>query len=179
MKKIGLSVVLLGCCINAFALFQCPGGEQFVSVGDSLKTVLSKCGKPKSLTTQKQTPAQDQVWSYRVFGLGSQITTPGFTVHFKGNKVVSVQHGATYGRSSVPGNQNTIPCPRGSVTIGNTMKEVETACGMPVTKQPSDENIQSNVKKVSITTVVYQPQSYLPETTFVFHDGTLKSIGGG
>lgn len=162
MKKMISSIVsifLLTVTAPAFATIQCPGNTNFVSVGDSINSVMQQCGAPQKTIRIKTEVA---LWTYTLMSFGKKQI--GFTLLFNGNSVakISTTEGVT---------KSAMQCPNGQVQIGSTPRQVVQACGQAT----SIANLSQQAQKKSgkVVHLIYQPQPYLPETTFIFKNGIL------
>lgn len=162
MKKIMsflAGIVLLVAASPSFATIQCPGNTNFVSVGDSINSVIQQCGLPQRTIQLKTASA---LWTYNLMSFGKN--SIGFSLLFNGNTVakMSTTEGVT---------KTSIKCPNGSVQIGSTPRQVVQACGQATTI--TNLSAQAQKRQGKIVHLIYQLQHYLPETTFIFKNGQL------
>ncbi len=184
--------LLLGllCAMPAVFAYQCPNNTNRVENGDSLGTVLLKCGQPKQIIKpgDKKTPQGKKpqtVWSYYVPALG--VNPARRTMIYLGKDGVT--------KITVNGQElKQIDCPGGTLKVGDTMYAAQQACGTPqmqyneggqnVFKVPgagtpskpgggASGSDHSEASDSDLTRVIYQPHSYLPRIVFEFKDGKL------
>ena len=159
----------------------------FVNAGDTIQQVIQQCGPPQKVVNVKTEAA---IWTYTIVQFGN-VAHIGFSLWFNGNAVSKItmtqdtpgtpgtsSAPGTPGTLSTPGTQGTrniqrtsIDCPRGIIQVGSTTAQVVAACGQPTTTQNLTPQLQQQTGK--ITHLIYQPQSYLPVTTFIFKNGVL------
>ena len=137
----------------------CPGNTQFVQVGDTVAQVVAQCGPPKKTVDLKKNVI---AWTYHLMTVAE--TRVGFVILLENNVVKDM---VTLQKA----HRTTIQCRNGPISLGNSAAQVQAACGQPA----KIRNFSQQADQISgkITHFIYQPQSYLPETTFVFQDGRL------
>ena len=144
----------------SFAAIQCPNSTSFVNAGDTIQQVIQRCGPP-----QKTVDVQSQaaIWTYTLMQFGNADRV-GFTIWFDGNAVSKM--------ATTQGLEKTaITCPKGTIKVGSKPSQVVAACGQPSNIQNVSSQLQQKTGK--IIHLIYQPQSYLPETVFIFKNGAL------
>jgi len=162
-KSLLISVLLASVTLPIYAQqMQCPGSTNFISVGDTIPQVVSQCGQPEKTIQIKNDLV---LWQYSFIAFYSH--SYGFSLVFDNQIVKKIAEGVGIARSS-------IGCPHGSVSVGNTMAQVISACGHPHVTKDLTQSQYGGPQLPKITHLIYQPQSYLPETTFIFKDGRLS-----
>jgi len=138
---------------------QCPNSSNFVNMGATIEQVIQQCGQP---TQRKDIKTEAAVWTYSLMSFASAHI--GFTVVFEGNSVSKLI-------TSQQLTKTMVSCPNGPIRIGDTPRQVVAACGQP----SSIRNVSTDLEKErgKITHLIYQPESYLPKTTFIFKNGNL------
>lgn len=172
LRFISLAVVLASS--NAFALL-CPGNFSHIELGDSLSSVVAKCGEPTKKETKPVPQKTPQEWSYLIpqtvsaGTTGQQQGTLKATITFDADgKAINITvNGIGVGASTICGN---------NISLGNDTDAVKAACGKPsfINQQPPPDT--GNPNKDMQTIYTYQTN---PPTTFVFKDGVLSEVQGG
>lgn len=153
----GLSLWLVAPLVLAEQI-QCPNSTKFVSIGDPINRVVLQCGQPKRIVKANENVS---LWGYSLMSVGTIVV--GYRFLFKNNRVVEI----TSNRVQRP----FLRCQRGVVRIGSTTQQVRVACGQPSIIR----NLSAQAKQIrgEITHLIYQPQTYLPKTIFIFRNGQL------
>lgn len=191
---IRLFILLIGCSLSpiAFAIF-CPNNFNSINIGDTVQTVMQTCGAPASQSNYIKPIFLSQAWIYYVnptFGINQGSNK--LRVVFNNDQVVnltitenvrvcqpllqsngySVTNTNTSGRCNNPViSQQTRSIPNsnacgGYISLGNTMAQVEAACGKPV----STNHSQQPDSQKNITEFLYNGP---PVTKLIFVDGVL------
>lgn len=141
--------------------FACPSKFGYIQTGDSMEAVIHICGSPtQQINLAEKTPAhQITEWNY----VNGDLPIQKFTVLFEKSQVIGIR---LYGNLVIT---NTA-CPHGNIGANDSSQEVEKSCGKPaeihtITRNPSEQKI--------MVKLIYQPEKYLPATTFIFTDGKL------
>lgn len=92
---------------------------------------------------------------------------------FTNGQVSSIQQQSSAVNTGGGQSINSYTCPNGPVTIGASMSDVSTACGLPVFQKTMAQGPQQKAAQPASTLLIYQAQSYLPAQTFVFQGGIL------
>ncbi|HTM63504.1 MAG TPA: hypothetical protein VL360_03265 [Gammaproteobacteria bacterium] len=160
---------------NCFALL-CPNNFNQINIGDSLAQVEQLCGKADKTETVDGPDNSPQDWNYyfppttpspTLTNLAVQQQTTGslkatFSFDAKGTLVNIMVNGISVGTTGGCG---------GSISLGDTRKNVESVCGKPsfVSKQDTGNNAQNNEanKQVEMT---YMSN---PPVVLIFRDGKL------
>ncbi len=154
---------------NCFSIF-CPDNFNQINIGDTLAEVEAQCGKPSTEKHFKTSPSVPQEWVYYVpianmIPQQQNIENPGtmkVTFAFVNDVVVNMSsNGIGVGATTI--------CNGDQIQPGATMKEVEDACGKPV-----------SITKSSVPTGGTPPEETLVnewkygKTTLRFENGKLK-----
>lgn len=168
MKR--MFILSLTCLMIARAeALLCPGNFNHIQVGDSIKTIELKCGKPSKQESKLIPPPTPQEWTYYIpqtVSTGTSNQQQGTlktTISFdaNGNAINISVNGIGVGASTICGN---------NISLGNNTKSIQAACGKPavINQAPADDS--SNVKKDEQITYIYNTT---PPTTFTFKNGVL------
>ena len=161
-KKIGLAVFLSIMTLPSFAQqLQCPGSTKFDNVGDSVAQVVSQCGQPPRTEQIKHELVE---WHYSFIAFYGH--SYGFSLLFDNQVLKNIALGMGHAKT-------TISCPNGHISIGNKMAQVVSACGHPHSTKNLSPSQYGRAQPPKIMHLIYQPQSYLSETTFIFKNGKL------
>jgi hypothetical protein len=168
MKQI--FILSLTCLMIARAeALLCPSNFNHIAVGDNIKTVELKCGKPSKQESKLIPPPTPQEWTYYIpqtVSTGSSNAQQGTlktTISFdaNGNAINISVNGIGVGASTICGN---------SINLGDNIKSVQAACGKPAVVNQTPANTSGNVKQDEQTTYIYNTN---PPTTFTFKNGVL------
>lgn len=145
----------------------CPASTAFVNIGDDVATVINKCGPPqKKIVLKPERVKQVVVWQYALPGVVTYPNTNSFAFLFSNGQVRQILAGQT--------NISYLNCPNGGVPLGATMPIVQGACGAPYFKRiMRPHKGERYLHEPEIIKLIYKPRAYLPQTTFVFKDGSL------
>lgn len=174
MKLRLFSVIVALASSQANALL-CPGNFSHIEVGDSLSSVVAKCGEPTKKETKPAPVKTPEEWTYLIpqtvsaGTTGQQQGTLKATITFDadGKAINMTVNGIGVGASTICGN---------NISLGDNTDAVKSACGKPsfINQQPPPET--NNPSKDMQTIYTYQTN---PPTTLIFTDGVLSEVQGG
>lgn len=187
--RIILAMALSIVSMNVFAIF-CPTNFSQVRPGDSISDVLALCGKPDSQVSHNKNGSLSEEWSYYVNTNANSKATSKMTVVFGGDKVinisVAVNHAVAQGLLSPSGSRhspvidvivNDGQTPQnvastgvcGSlISIGDSMQQVERACGKPAAV--NQNQLPGAPAAIVITELTYGGST---PATLIFENGIL------
>jgi len=162
LKKISFAALFFSITVPCFAQkIQCPGSTKFVNTGNSIVQVVSQCGQPQRTEQIKHELVE---WHYSFIAFYGH--SYGFSLLFDNQVLKNIALGMGHAKT-------TIGCPNGHISIGDKMAQVISACGHPHSTKNLSPSQYGRAQPPKIIHLIYQPQSYLSETTFIFKDGKL------
>src|SRR5688572_4299371 len=163
--KYSFSLLLYVFSSSAFAIF-CPTNFNEIQVGDTLTTVINRCGKPTSQKSYVSRENLPQEWNYYVRMSPDDQATIKMTVAFVDNKATNMNVNGV-------GLTNTQICNEKTVQIGDSQESVEKACGKPAYvmegNRPQDLAADAGTPMMDL---VYSGSG--TPTTLVFEAGKFK-----
>ena len=167
MKRIFLTTLPLLLSTTSFAMF-CPNNFNQIAPGDTLDSVKQQCGDPQSEESKDIAPAQPQEWVYYLKTDPSNQMTTRITVGIENDKVANI----TISGLSV---STTQYCIGGSISVGDSSKNVTKVCGKPALVNQTNNNTPPGAP-VPGSTKVTKLQYTTPTATITltFENGILK-----
>jgi len=172
MKKTIALLACLSLSATASAMF-CPKNFNQINIGDSIERVQEKCGKPDFEKKSKGEDDGPQLWTYFVSPRmkdytqmrtnSSAVASVKMEVAFNLGKVINMTvNGMSLATTTICGP---------SISIGDTIKSVKTACGKPTLPDDSKEDDRSDGKK--LPKIMEYKYSSSPPVSLIFTDGIL------
>ena len=160
MRKKTLSFLALWMVSGTVSAFFCPKNFQDIQLGDSLDTVLQKCGKPDSQTeVEPPDTAGPQEWIYNI-SEGPQGSLR-LSVMLQNNRVINLfANGMSMPTTSICGR---------AISVGDTGDSLKSTCGTPtlINKGTSPDGS----KPTPLLELLYESR---PPITLVIDHGKLK-----
>lgn len=153
-------------CLGLTALpcyaLPCPNGSGIYTHGDTTEVVLSACGQPNVISTDKKTVTIVEKWEYYKTPMPNQNNTK-IEIIFKNNVVVNI---AALGNNNSNNFSSTTIC--GSfIKTGDSTQTVLMACGQPLIRQVVQQDT------IPIVTFTYTKSNGNASTILTFENNRL------